>query len=159
MGVIISALTRREVLEVAALPPDLRGRSDAALLAYVYFYDRRGGACETECKGDKQGLGLTKRNRKRFAAQEVLVQLTALPHNLLFWAKAWLRPKAPVLEGYGIQRLVRDLLTIRGRIAFRSDGNLQQIVLNSRSRLAHHCLSAFQSLLSSRCFTVCLGET
>ena len=47
-----------------------RPRSQAAdpvavLLAYVTFYDQRGGGIETSLKGDKQGLGLTKRNKKR----------------------------------------------------------------------------------------------
>jgi hypothetical protein len=39
------------------------------LLAYVYFYDQRGGGIEVEIKEDKQGLRTTKRNKKRFAAQ------------------------------------------------------------------------------------------
>ena len=34
----------------------------AALTAYITFYDRRGGGIETSLKGDKQGLELTKRN-------------------------------------------------------------------------------------------------
>ena len=34
----------------------------AVRLSYVTFYDQRGGGIETSLKGDKQGLGLTKRN-------------------------------------------------------------------------------------------------
>jgi hypothetical protein len=41
----------------------------ATLFAYVYFYDQRGGGVETSLKQDKQGLGITKRNKKRFEAQ------------------------------------------------------------------------------------------
>jgi hypothetical protein len=44
----------------------------AVLLAYVYFYDPRGGGVETEFKEDKQGLGINKRNKKRFEAQQQL---------------------------------------------------------------------------------------
>jgi hypothetical protein len=40
----------------------------AVLAAYVTFYDQRGGGIETSFKGDKQGLGLTQRNKKRFEA-------------------------------------------------------------------------------------------
>ncbi len=32
----------------------------------VYAYDLRGGAVETAIKGSKQGLGITKRNKKSF---------------------------------------------------------------------------------------------
>jgi len=38
----------------------------AVLWAEVSFYDERGGGIETSLKGDKQGLGLTRRNKKRF---------------------------------------------------------------------------------------------
>ena len=53
----------------------------AVLLAYVNFYDQRGGGVEIEIKEDKQGLGTTKRNKKRFAAQQILAQLEVLAHN------------------------------------------------------------------------------
>ncbi len=51
------------------------------LLAYVYFYDQRGGGVETAIKNDKQGLGITKRNKKRFAAQQMVMLLNVLAHN------------------------------------------------------------------------------
>lgn len=38
------------------------------LLAHVRFYDQRGGGMGTSVKGDKQGLGLSKRSNKRFEA-------------------------------------------------------------------------------------------
>ena len=41
----------------------------AALLAYVAFYDQSVWGIETSLKGNKQGLGLTKHNKKRFAAK------------------------------------------------------------------------------------------
>jgi hypothetical protein len=39
----------------------------------LYAYDRRGGAAETQFKGDKQGLFLAKRNKRAFDAQAMLV--------------------------------------------------------------------------------------
>jgi hypothetical protein len=61
--------------------PSLR-TATAPLWAALYAYDRRSGAAETLIKGSKQGLGLNKRNKKRFAAQEMLVLLAQLAHNL-----------------------------------------------------------------------------
>src|SRR6266581_2086794 len=85
-GVLICALSAEQVLTVLG-----RSRSQAAdpvavLLAYVTFYDLRGGGIETSFKGDKQGLGLTKRNKKRFEAQHMLVLLGSLAHNVVVWA-------------------------------------------------------------------------
>jgi hypothetical protein len=56
-------------------------------LAYVTCYDQRGGGIETAFKGDKQGLGLTKRNKKRFEAQHMLVLLGSLAHHAVIWAR------------------------------------------------------------------------
>src|SRR6266536_5765408 len=50
--------------------------SAAQALTYVYAYDARGGGVETSFKGDKQGLGLTKRSKKRFAAQQIVTLLS-----------------------------------------------------------------------------------
>jgi len=45
--------------------------------------DSGGGGIEIEIKEDKQGLGTSKRNKKRFPAQQILCQLEVLAHNLL----------------------------------------------------------------------------
>lgn len=81
----------------------------AVLLAYVYFYDQRGGGVETAFKEDKQGLGLTTRNKKRFAAQQMVLALSTVAHNVVVWARAWLVPHLPRLASYGLLRLVRDI--------------------------------------------------
>lgn len=85
-GMLVSSLS------VAQLLP-LLGRSDsqasnpvAVLAAYVNFSDQRGGGIEISLKGDKQGLGLTSRNKKRFEAQSMLVLLGSLAHNIVVWA-------------------------------------------------------------------------
>lgn len=83
-------------------------------LAYAYFYDQRGGGVETSIKADKQGLGMTCRNKKRFPAEEMLVQLNALAHNVLAWAKGWLAPRAPCAASLGHLRLVRDVFGTAG---------------------------------------------
>lgn len=98
--------------------------------AVVYAYDRRGGAAETQFKGDKQGLGLTKRHKQRFSAQEILMELAQLAHNLLIWTRNRLAPSAPRLRRLGILRLVRDVCTVPGRLTFDGDGQLCRVVLN-----------------------------
>lgn len=50
------------------LGPPVEAVPVAVLLAYVTSYDLRGAGIETS-KGDKQGLGLTERNKKRFETQ------------------------------------------------------------------------------------------
>src|SRR5262249_53071892 len=62
----------------------------AVLPAYVTFYDLRGGGIETSFNGDKQGLGLTKRTKKRFETQHMLMLLGSLAHNVVIWARSWL---------------------------------------------------------------------
>jgi hypothetical protein len=92
--VLISSLPAQDVLTLTG--EDLSALSDWAkvLLAYVTFYDQRGGGVETSLKEDKGGLGLTKRNKKRFPAQHMLVLLGSLAHNVVIWARAWLCPSA-----------------------------------------------------------------
>ncbi|MDR3572117.1 MAG: transposase [Candidatus Pacebacteria bacterium] len=158
-GAIVSTLSEAEAIREAGLSEEESRHPQSGLLAYVRFYDRRGGACETEFKGDKQGLGMTKRNKKRFAAQRVLTALGALAHNALIWAKAWLLEKAPVLSDYGIMRIRRDLLAIQGVVEFDSQGSIRRISLNPYSLLARHCFSAFQSLLAPLSIVVILGQT
>jgi len=56
-----------------------RARSPPAL-------DRRRQA--RPAKDDKQGLGLTTRTKKHFAAQQMVLVLGTLAHNVLVWARA-----------------------------------------------------------------------
>src|SRR5438046_9123381 len=111
------------------------------LLAALHAYDRRGGGIETQNKADKQGLGLARRNKHRFAAQEMLVVLTQLAHNLVIWTRNDLAQADQRLQKYGIVRTVRDALQIDGRIQLNAHGQVQQITLNERHPLA----TAFQA--------------
>lgn len=77
------------------------------------LYDQR-GAMEVDIRGDKGGLGLEKRKKKSFDAQEALVLLAQLAHNLATWFKEWF------LSGtkggrLGIERLVREVFAMPGR--------------------------------------------
>jgi hypothetical protein len=126
------------------------------LLAYVYFYDARGGGVECGFKQDQHGLG--RRNKKRFPAQAMLLWLEALAHNVLLWARAWLAPSAPAIARYGVLRLVRDALAIPGSLERDTDGLLRRLVLRRAHPLAAKMQQALQRLLDAQQIQVCLGE-
>jgi hypothetical protein len=129
----------------------------AVLAAYVTFYDLRGGGIETSFKGDKQGLGLTKRNKKRFEAQHMLVLLGSLAHNVMVWARRWLT--SPPIQHYGGLRLVRDVFHISGLLRFDAETHLVEIVLNQDARLARLLIQPLRELLTPLHIVLSLGET
>lgn len=156
-GVLICSLSAEQVLTVLERPRALANDPVAVLLAYVNFYDLRGGGLETSLKGDKGGLGLTKRNKKRFEAQHMLVLLGSLAHNIIVWARRWLA--VPQGRHCGILRMVRDVLHISGLLCFDALGSVKKIILNQGARWAHVLLSSLQALLSPLRIVVSLGET
>lgn len=157
-GVIVSSLdpaTVRTLVDLSGIPapPEV-----LTLLAYVYFYDQRGGGVETTFREDKQGLGLTKRNKRRFAAQQMLMLLGALAHNIIRWTRRWLAACQPKLAHYGIQRWVRDVSHIAGCLIFDRQGQLLQIVLNRTTPLAQEVAAALAILLAPAQVRITLGE-
>ncbi len=159
IGVVICTLPAADALQLAGLDPALASDPQASALAYVSLYDQRGGGVETTFKEDKQGLGLTKRSKKRFAAQQVVVTLGALAHNVLVWAKRWLHDPLPGIAQFGVKRLVRDIFGIGGLVALNAQGQVTSIVLNQANRLSHWILAGLQLLTSSADVAVSLGET
>jgi len=131
----------------------------AVLLAYVNFYDQRGGGVEIEIKEDKQGLATSKRNKKRFAAQQILIQLEALAHNLLIWARHWLSPYCPKLAHLGIKRLVRNVFRMDGFLFFDQAITLLHIQLNRADPLAMELARGLAALLALEQVALSLGET
>jgi len=159
VGVLISTLSPDEVIALTQQPVDRVTAPNTVLLAYVYFYDQRGGGVETSFKGDKQGLGITKRNKKRFAAQQMVTQLNALAHNTIVWARQWLAPYVPRVRSWGIMRMVRDVFHVSGQIVFDHRQNISQIRLNSSDPLAKGLAPGLFALLGSEFVVVNLGET
>ncbi len=158
-GVILSTLSPKEVLLLTGGYEQEVDDPEAVLLAYVHFYDQRGGSVEIEIKEDKQGLATSKRNKKRFAAQQVLIQLEALAHNLLIWARHWLMPNCPKLAHLGIKRLVRDVFQMDGFLIFDQALHLLQIHLNRADPLAKELASGLASLFALEQIALSLGET
>lgn len=156
-GVVLSNLTPKEVLLLTGQDPKQADDWNAVMLAYVRLYDQRGGGVETEIKGDKQGLNTSRRNKKRLEGQQMLLQLEALAHNTLIWARDWLAPKCPRIAAYGIKRLVRDVFTANGRIILDQANRVVHIVLNSLDPFASALCASLAALLDGH-IVVTLGE-
>jgi len=90
-------------------------------------YDER-GTCEKEIQSDKVGLRMAKRRKKRLPAQEALILLTDMAHNLLAWTGQWMFPTGD-LAGYGPLRLIEDVLCLPGHLIF-ADERLSEVHLN-----------------------------
>lgn len=142
VGVVICTLPVADALLLAGMDPALAGDPPASALADVALYDQRGGGVETTFKEDKQGLGITKRSKNRFASQQVVVALGTLAHNVLIWAKHWLHPLLPGIIRFGVKRLVRDIFGISGQAGLDAQGQVCSIVLNQANRLSHWLLAA-----------------
>jgi len=158
-GVIISTLSPKDVLLLTGGYEQEVNDPKAVLLAYVNFYDQRGGGVEIEIKEDKQGLATSKRNKKRFEAQQILIQLEALAHNLLLWARQWLTPHCPKLAHLGIKRLVRDVFHMDGFLIFDQAVRLLQIHLNRADPLAKELACGLASLFALKQVALSVGET
>jgi hypothetical protein len=158
-GVILSTLSPRDVLLLTGRYEQDVHDPKAVLLAYVNFYDERGGGVETEIKEDKQGLNTSKRNKKRFEAQQVLIQLEALAHNVLIWARHWLAPSCPKIARLGIKRLVRDVFQMDGVLFFDQNLDLFHIFLNQADPLAKELSNGLARLLAQEHVAITLGET
>lgn len=114
----------------------------------VYAYDLRGGGVETAIKGSKQGLGITKRNKKSFHAQEMLLLLGQLAYNITSWVRNGLASCQARLRHFGMLRMVRDAFHVAGLLTFDANGHIVQISLNQAHELATSFIDAFASFLA-----------
>jgi hypothetical protein len=159
IGVLIASPDPGLIGVAGSVIPDGGQPTAAQVLGYVYSYDARGGGIETANKADKQGLGIGKRNKKRFEAQQVLGQLGRLAHNLVVWARQWLAPDAPMVRKLGVKRLVRDGFHVNGLVERDPTGQICRIVLNQAHCYAHRLHRALQALVAAQHVAVSLGET
>jgi hypothetical protein len=158
-GVILSTLSAQDVLLLTGSYLHDVDDPKAVLLAYVNFYDQRGGGVEIEIKQDKQGLATSKRNKRRFEAQQVLIQLEALAHNVLIWARRWLAPRCQKIARLGLKRLVRDVFQMDGFLIFDQTLDLLHIVLNQADPLAKELAAGLAPFLAREQVALSLGET
>jgi Transposase DDE domain group 1 len=158
---LFAGLSDQEILTLM----EQSGKAEEAdiMRAYLHFYDRRGGGIESSFGQDKSGLGITKRNKKRFEAQRLLMLLGTLAHNLLIWARRWLATSSPQhaqrLQQYGIKRMIRDLSHISGFLIFDAQGRLQLIALSSACSLSKLMLAPLRQVLAPSSIVVILDKT
>ena len=134
--VVVWNLTDEMVFELARQPMPHPPTSQAVLFAVLAAYDQRGGGAETQNRSDKQGLRLAHRNKHSFTAQEMLVLLAQLAHNLLIWTRNDLAHNDACFSHYGIQRMVRDVLQIPGCVQLDPTGQVVRITLQRGHPLA-----------------------
>jgi hypothetical protein len=111
----------------------------------IAHYDDR-GACETEIQADKGGLRLERRRKKRLAAQEALVLLTDIAHNLLAWVPHWMFPHQP-LASFGTTRLIEDVFHLPGRLFFHRE-RLIEVQLNRLHPYAEPVAAGLERLMA-----------
>ena len=158
-GVVVSTLTPEQIIHLLGWPVDRAKDPNAVLRAYAYFYDLRGGGVEEEIKEDKHGLGITRRSKKRFEAQQMVMFLGTLAHNVVVWARRWLSPDVSRLARYGVLRLVRDVFQLTGFVQFNAAGGVIRVVLNQASPLAKGLKLALARLLAREMIVIQLDET
>jgi hypothetical protein len=159
IAVLISTLLPTEVAELVGGEGGQNLDPTRVLLAHVRLYDQRGGGVETSFKGDKQGLGLSKRSKKRFEAQQMVMLLSSLAHNVVVWTQRWLGASASLLRPYGLMRMVRDVFQVSGFLIIDRSCRIRQIALNQDAPLAPILLSPLRTLLAPVQVSIHLAQT
>jgi hypothetical protein len=108
------------------------------------LYDGR-GAAEVEIKADKQGLRLPRRRKRSFAAQEALILLTDIAHNILSWVHHGILEDTPFAD-FGTERMVDELLCIPGTVEYMG-GKLHKVALLNTHPYADLMRPILQNLL------------
>jgi hypothetical protein len=134
--VLVFNLTDEMLFDLTAQSRSQPGAACELLFTALAAYDQRGGGAETQNKGDKQGLHLAHRNKRSFVAQEILVLLAQLAHNLLVWTRNDLACYDGRFTHYGISRMVRDVLQIPGCVQLDATEHVVGITLQCNHPLA-----------------------
>lgn len=111
----------------------------------IAYYDDR-ASCETQIQADKAGLKMCKRRKARLAAQESLILLTDIAHNLLSWASTWMFPEG-IFKTFGATRWVEDVLAMPGGLIFDERKNLLEIQLNCQHPYSEAVVDGLERLL------------
>ena len=169
----------RKTVAVAVRTPTKKGTysysvvvstdTQASLATIVTDYDKRSGVPESTFCQDYQGLKLRRRRKNGFVAQQVLLLLSQLAHNLVIWMKQWLsdavvstlmmgetQPKTKrikqamlthkTLDERGIKRFLRQILWLSGRVVFKGS-RIVGIILNPLYPLIDRIIIALQAFL------------
>jgi hypothetical protein len=156
--VLVSTLDDAALFELSQQPLPASLTPDQVLFTALAAYDLRGGGAETIIRGSKQGLGLTKRNKRAFAAQEMLVLLAQLAYNLITWTRHLLEALSDKLASLGCLRMVRDLFHIPGRLVWGKGGQLRQVTLSRQHPWAALFAQALAPVLARDDCMLILGK-
>ena len=148
----------------------------ATLADLVLEYDRRSGTPESSFAQDYQALSLRKYRKSKFIAQQVLLLLAQLAHNLMIWMKHWLIEAVEkshtasentktqhlkaieMLQQRGLKRIRRDILTIPGKVCFEGK-KIVGIRLNPLYPMITHVSTACKALFQQYEILVLLDKT
>lgn len=156
--VIVFNLSDELIFELARLPMPKIYTELELISAIVEAYDRRGGGVETSYKNSKQGLGLLKRNKKSFQAQEMVVLLAQLAYNITRWMQNELAQHSSLIASFGALRMIRDAFQIAGKIEFDINGRIVSITLNQIHKLAKVFYDYWQFRFAQSEVCLILGE-
>lgn len=109
------------------------------------LYDAR-ARIENEIKADKGGLLLPRRRKKHWNAQEALVLLTDLAHNILAWTRRFWAAE-PALGDAGLYCIINEILTIPGKLLF-TDRQLVKLRLKATHPRAKPVLACLSRILN-----------
>lgn len=156
--VLVFNLNADLIFELARCPKPATYTDLELLATIVNAYDLRGGGVETSYRNSKQGIGLNKRNKKSFHAQEMLILLAQLAYNLIVWVHQELAQHSSAIASFGMLRMIRDAFQISGKIEFDSDGHLVSITLNQIHKLAQAFYDYWQARFATGEMSLILGE-
>ncbi len=128
----------------------------------AHQYDLRAGL-ENRAETDMRGLGLGKRKKKRWPAQQLMMLIVQLAHNLLVWQNSWLQQtgvtaqEQQIIKEHGIYRIIHQRLNIDGKVS-QKGAKVIQIELNPLHPLAPLVQKGFQALLKPFGILVILGQ-
>ena len=148
----------------------------ATLAELVLEYDQRSGTPESSFCQDYQALSLRKYRKSGFIAQQVLLLLAQLAHNLMIWMKTWLREAVAtgvavsekteiavsrtrqMLQERGLKRLRRDVFAVPGKVCFEGK-QVVGIRLNPLYPMITHVFTACKALFQQYEMVVLLDKT
>ena len=177
--------TRRTV-QVAVRTPKKDGTWSYAVLVstdtpatledLVAEYDKRSGGPENSFCQDYQALSLRKYRKAGFTAQQVLILLAQLAHNIMIWMKRWFiesletpenasektqnaqQKTTQMLQSRGLKRLRRDILAIPGKVCFEGK-KVVGIRINPLYPMITHVTTACKALFQQYEIVVLLDKT
>jgi len=156
--VLVFNLTDLMIFQLAGLLMPRKLTDQDLFSAIMKAYNLRSGGVETSIKNSKQGLGLNKRNKKRFDAQHMLILLAQLAYNIAVWARNQLAQHSSILAGFGMLRLIRDAFHISGKVQFDEKGNVNLIILNQAHKLAKVFLDTWHAGFPRDDLSLILGK-